>query len=660
MLASLFLIAAITLGGLGVTYLFEREEPLLWRIAAGNVIGCAIFGTLGFVLAMAFGLNPAVVVATLLITISPILLAARGDRRKTFDHDLAKAKGRVQGSKFVKLGGFFYYAAFVLLFIFFFDRAMVVNDQGIFTGGSNNLGDLPFHLGVIYGFSEGMNFPPENPNWAGATFSYPFVADLITACFVKLGIGVRDSMFVQNVVWAFSLLVLLVHFVRRITANDLAARLAPPILFFSGGLGFVWFFSDYLGQARGFFEFLSALPKDYTIGDEFRWGNSLITLFLTQRSLLLGMPISLIVLGFLWSVFAKEPSETEPRQMRDLIPAFVLGLVAGLLPLIHLHSLAVIFVVSAFILAMRRNRWRELIAFGIGVCIVVIPELIWSTSGSATRASEFIAWHFGFDARDTNIVWFWIKNTGAFIPLLTAGIYLWFFPPSREEAKPDNKTRKKKDEAGIVPAASGTLLYFYVPFFFLFILANVTKLAPWEWDNIKVLIYWFVGSIPFVAIALAWMWRKDAMWKAVAGLLLAVLCLSGALDVWRTVSGQINYQVFSADAITLADRIRAVTAPRSMFLNAPTYNTAAVLTGRRSLMRYPGHLSSHGIDYRQREEDVKRMYRGGPDATELLEKYGIEYVVISPEERSLGPNEAFFSRFPIVAQSGDYRVHKIK
>jgi hypothetical protein len=214
--------------------------------------------------------------------------------------------------------------------------------------------------------------------------------------------------------------------------------------------------------------------------------------------------------------------------------------------------------------------------------------------------------------------------------------------------------------AAVDQPRTSSILFFYVPFAFLFVLANVTKLAPWEWDNIKVLIYWFVGSLPLVVVVIAWMWRKDAAWKVVAALTVFVLTASGGLDVWRVVSGQINYQVFSADAVTLADRIRAVTPPRSIFLNAPTYNTAVVLTGRRSLMRYPGHLSSHGIDYRGREDDVKKIYRGGPDAMGLLEKYGIEYVMISPEEREMNPNDAFFSRFPVVAQSGKYRVYKIK
>ena len=48
MLLSLLIMAAITAGGLGLTYLIEREEPLMWRLAAGCVIGSAVFGTLAF------------------------------------------------------------------------------------------------------------------------------------------------------------------------------------------------------------------------------------------------------------------------------------------------------------------------------------------------------------------------------------------------------------------------------------------------------------------------------------------------------------------------------------------------------------------------------------------------------------------------------------
>ena len=176
-------------------------------------------------------------------------------------------------------------------------------------------------------------------------------------------------------------------------------------------------------------------------------------------------------------------------------------------------------------------------------------------------------------------------------------------------------------------------MLFYIPFAFCFFVSNVAKLAPWEWDNIKVLIYWFIGSIPFIALALAWGWKKGPIWKTASIACLIVLTLAGALDVWRTASAQINIDVFDNDAVKVAEQIRQKTPPNALFLNAPTYNTAIALTGRRSLMRYIGHLMSHGIDYREREADLNRIYEGGGTADLFLRKYGIDYVLISPAER---------------------------
>jgi hypothetical protein len=189
----------------------------------------------------------------------------------------------------------------------------------------------------------------------------------------------------------------------------------------------------------------------------------------------------------------------------------------------------------------------------------------------------------------------------------------------------------------------------------------VIKLAPWEWDNIKVLIYWFIGAIPFAAFVLARLWNQDKILKIVALGCLFVLTFSGALDVWRTVSKQINNKVFEKDSVAVAEQIKRKTAPNALFLNAPTFNSAIVLSGRRSLMRYTGHLSSYGIDYGEREAEVKRIYAGEATAEIFLKKYDIEYVLISPEEKAnLTVNEEFFRRFPVIAESGDYRVYQIK
>jgi len=86
------------------------------------------------------------------------------------------------------------------------------------------------------------------------------------------------------------------------------------------------------------------------------------------------------------------------------------------------------------------------------------------------------------------------------------------------------------------------------------------------------------------------------------------------------------------------------------------------LSGRRSLMRYTGHLSSYGIEYEPRESEVKRIYEGTALADAFLKKHNIEYVLISPEETGNLPsvNEAFFEKYPKIAEIGLYKVYKVK
>ena len=85
-----------------------------------------------------------------------------------------------------------------------------------------------------------------------------------------------------------------------------------------------------------------------------------------------------------------------------------------------------------------------------------------------------------------------------------------------------------------------------------------------------------------------------------------------------------------------------------------------MLSGRRSLLGYPGHIWSQGLDPGTRQADIGRIYAGEPDAVTLLGRYGIDFIVVGPQERrELRVNEAFLERFPLVARRGRYDLRRV-
>jgi hypothetical protein len=289
---------------------------------------------------------------------------------------------------------------------------------------------------------------------------------------------------------------------------------------------------------------------------------------------------------------------------------------------------------------LRSPRWREWLVFFVVASLVAAPQLLTATRGSSVQATSFLGWHFGWDHGEENVLRFWLKNTGLFIPLLLLA-FAW---------------RWKK------PLIEKRLVFYYLPFTLCFIIPNLILLAPWVWDNIKVLFIWYVASVPLVALVVARLWRSGPLFGGVAFVLLLTLTLAGALDVWSVVASKTSkFQEFDRNGITFAERVEQNTPPRALILHAPTFNHPVFLTGRQSLMGYPGHIWTHGLEYRDREAMIRRIYAGGAETASLLSGAGVEYVVVGPLELQAMPvNEAFFAHYPLVAEAGGYRLYKTK
>ncbi len=681
----MLVLLAIASGTL-VSYFYDEGTAFAARLCAGACIGITALGLGGFVFASFLGLTSLAILLALLLIVSLSLLALRNpNRRAAIQQDLraiyrAFRQAYVNPSR-LPLGYIIFYTVVAVVLWRAFQRAMIDLPEGIFTGVLNNFGDLPFHLSVITGFAFGNNFPPEDPTYAGVRFTYPFLTDFVSAIFVRCGADLRQSMFLENFVVAIAFVGLLHRWALEMLRDKLAAVITPVLVLLSGGFGWILLWKQVTQKnVDGLIGIVQNLPPSFTVipGTTWRWGNAISTLLIPQRGFLLGLPVAIIVFTQWWlsdektgeegkgeqgkrrkgkgkkqkernvaEVNQAQPAPYErasvfplpfspfPPSVRRMIAA---GVVAGLLPLVHAHSFAVVMAVGAC-LALLQQRWREWLTFFVVASLIALPQMWWSTHNSAVDAGKFFAWEIGWDHGKDNPVWFWLKNTGLFIPLTVAAI-LW---------------RSKKEVL-----VSRRLLIFFLPFTLCFIIPNVLKMAPWIWDNIKVLFYWWLASAPLVALLLARLWRQGGLKRAIALSLFVCVTLAGALDVAAIVLRSSKYEVFSADGIKFAELIKRETAPRAMVVHAPVHNHPVFLTGRRSLMGYPGHVWTHGLEFAPRESEIRRVYAGTPDAAAILRNYGVAYIVVSPLERNImNVDERFFSNFEIVGEVGGYRLYKI-
>jgi hypothetical protein len=150
--------------------------------------------------------------------------------------------------------------------------------------------------------------------------------------------------------------------------------------------------------------------------------------------------------------------------------------------------------------------------------------------------------------------------------------------------------------------------------------------------------------------------------KVLGAALLILLTLSGAIDVLRAASPIEDVTLFGQAEVEVAELIRQKTPPRAVILHAPIHNSVVALTGRQSVMGYPGHLWTHGIDYGQRENEVKAIYRGGPESAKPLAHLNVDYVVIGPTELSqMQVAENFFAGlYTLVIDHAGYRIYRVK
>ena len=441
MLAASLLLCVTVVSGTVLTFVYDRSASLLARVCMGAATGLALLAMEGYLLALAFGMNATSVAIAGCLQLLPAALLLRPGYRDAVREAIAEASQSARTSfrerPYSTQGYLLFYIVIAVVLGLVFSAGVYESPQGIYTGIANNLGDLPLHMQVISSFTQGNNFPPEDPTFAGVRFAYPFLADVATAMLIKCGASMITAMWLQSMVLALSLTGLLHYWTWLLTRSRLAGIIAPVLVLFSGGLGWTWILMELHNSDDGLLWLLQHLTHDYTIGPDsiLRWGNSLTTLFVPQRSILLGLPLALVVFCQWWLAI-KPPNENAADQGRDndqdrsssRVRMIFAGVFAGLLPLVHAHSFLVVMGMAACLAILFRTELRSWLVFLATASVIALPQVFWLAHTGAISAGSYIGWQPGWDHvtkdADYNVLAFWLVNTGFFIPLLIIAL-LW-------------------------------------------------------------------------------------------------------------------------------------------------------------------------------------------------------------------------------------------
>ena len=382
----------------------------------------------------------------------------------------------------------------------------------------NNLGDLSLHITLIRNFANGVALWPDNPIYVFSKLRYPAGMDLFNAllCLVHVDL-------LRGLVW-----------------TGLLASLATFYAFFRWGGAFAVAGFLFNGGTAGFQFFDKLKFSDYQGVNTIAWKSIALSMFVTQRGLLYAIPAGVLLLwhwretffrqaplagvGLSAGASAKADDSGAPSdrfQRRGPLPFWVeLSLYASM-PLFHVHTFLALSIILFFLFIFECLQPLKFIVDllrreGIGgirrsisdpaergrllgdtrmhalkVVACALPPAFfftWLTTDHFS-AGSFLKLHLGWVMSDpafarANFFQFWSDNFGIFIPLalLLIGLCGWHVWKSGLNWN----------------QGSSEAIAFLLPALAIFILGLLFQFAPWQWDNLKLMMWGYFLVLPFL------------------------------------------------------------------------------------------------------------------------------------------------------------------
>ena len=632
------LLADCVLIGIGLTYLTGLKLRIEERVAYGAVVGFMAITLVGYAAAWAMGrlTGPVIVAAALVATAISATGWYTGIRQigaeyRDFRRRLMRPISRPENPAPLLI----LTAPAWAITTWILNQAYLPDGSGgVLAGHLSSWTDWQAHLTYASSFAHAENFPPELPTAFGVDrLPYHFGIDFFAAMLDRAGLSAFGGLEVSSGYLAFAFVPVLYLVGVRLFSSRAVGVLAVLVFTMFGGLGWLRFFGDVADQGWGA---VWNLPTDYT---RHHAGNILMENAVTgnlfpQRPTLAGFSLLLIAV-----VLMREAHKTGSRRLFALA-----GVMVGLMPIFHVYSFGVALGLG-LIWAVLDRRWQWLlfaipaVAFSVPAALWIEPlntEIVWETWVDGPWMQPP-----GYSADHDNLFEFWWRNTGVFLLLMLAA-QVWWRTMSR------------------------VVLWGSIPVWLWLIVPNFVRVAPSHpWNN----THWFVpvillGSL-LVAAVLVRLASIGRLGVAAAVVLFFTLTFAGALDIWKAADPEVNvwpHPIASGDGVAAGEWARDNTPPDSVFLIGFEHtHPVPALSGRQTVVGFAGWINDLGVtDWPTRHQQARTMLSGAEGTEELLNAYGVDYVVVGPIERRVGVSEQFWAArgTPAFAQ-GAYTVYEV-
>ena len=620
------LIVACIVTGFGLTYLsgvlFKLEERLAYGTVIGLMVTVLAAVPCGWV--FGFGSTSVWVGAGLALAISAV-----GWSRSTFGADWADFCGRLgRGWRdpgnplplFALLVPSWIVATRILT------TAYTTNAEGdVFAGHLAVFSDWQAHLAYTSSFAEADNVWFDLTLASGNDLTYHVGINYLAAMFVPLGASLTSALTISSGVLAFAFPAIMYLVGMRLFSSRAVGLVATLLFTMFGGLGFARFAGDVADEGL---DLIWDIPLTYTRDPSEGWWieNPVVGNLYPQRPTLFGFSITLIAIGVLWAA---------RRNWSRRAFAFA-GVLVGVAPFFHLFGFGTALVLGLIWALMDRR--REWLWFVVPALVVALPFVIWMFPESSDSADWFFNW-VG-EVSDDNHLKFWAKNLGLFLPLVLIAQF-W----------------RKAVPRAIAIASLPIWLWFLVP--------NAIKPHPWEGNNTHYFVFvLLLGSYLVAAVLVALVRWHHLVGGAAAVLMGFSLIATGAIDLWTAMDSTTgSNQVMTGSDQLVAEWAVEATPDDAVFVIGPTHrHPLPALAGRTVVTAFSGWVFDLGIpDWAERREDSRTILAGGDGFGALLDKYGVDYVVVGPYEvNDFGANPQFWAATGNpVYDFGGYAVYEI-